>query len=134
MNSKRIKPVSQLDPFGCGIACVAVATNLNYGEAKLLFFNKSLAKTKGYLCKDLILALSKKGLIYKLKIYKKYKGIVEEGDIVFISKDLNYPYGHFLIKKGSYWVDSWLNLPNLPVKSGLRLELPGDPKYLIKKL
>jgi hypothetical protein len=134
MNNKKLFPIPQRDPFGCGISCVAVATNLSYNKAKSLFLDKFLAKTKGYFCKDLIYALKQKGLSYKLKKYNCFRGEIEDGDIVFIRRDKNYPYGHYLIKKGAYWVDSWTNLPKLPVKAGLRRSLPGTPQYLIKRV
>lgn len=124
----------QEDPFGCGIACVAAIVGTSYAKAKDLFDKKENAETRGFFCKEISLALLKMGHEYKLKKADRFKEKLKEGDIVFIKRDKNYPHGHFLVKIGPYWMDSWVNLPNVPVEAGFRRKLPGTPQYILRKI
>ena len=128
---KNISAVEQEDPMGCGIACVAVATGKKYNEAKELFLEKKHAKARGYYCREIVAALNKAGLNYG---YKKRRGSgirYETGTIVFVRRCAKYPRGHFLIKIGKVWVDSWVNFPKYPIRGGFHKKLPGYAQYII---
>ena len=131
-----MKSVVQKDSFGCGVACVSYILNIDYNQAKKLFINNYRSKNKGFLCKDIVKALSKKGLKYQYKYLKPKirKLIYNDKVIVFIKRCKKYPSGHYLcrdIKKG--WMDSWINFPSdiKKAKSGFRKKLPGQPIYII---
>ena len=134
-----MKNITQKDGFGCGIACTASVLNLNYEQAKKLFHNVNQAKDFGFLCKDIVTALKKKGLAYEYKYIKPRvkKRIYKPGTIVFIARSKRFPAGHYLSKdlvKG--WMDPWINFPSdiSKSKSGFRKRLPGKPIYAILPL
>ena len=130
------KSITQEDPFGCGIACVAWITNKSYKGAKKKYFkDKYSAHIFGYLCKDLVAALAKSKKRYS---YKYIKGEIRFhcGSIVFIKRSKRYPAGHYLVKTRKGWVDPWINFnyrnANLKMaNSGFRKRLPGKPIYVI---
>jgi hypothetical protein len=47
-----------------------------------------------------------------------------------------YPEGHYLVRKGNIWMDSWINFKNnkkvFQAKSGFRKKLPGRAIYLVR--
>lgn len=129
-------PITQKHLYGCCAACVAFAVNKEYEEVIDLLAQEK-ANTKGFYCKDLVVALKNYGLSYRYK-HVKYNirnKIKKEGVIVFIAKSQKYPYGHFLIRHGGRWVDPWINLvldPNISnARSGFRTRLPGKAKRII---
>ncbi len=134
-----MKNITQKDGFGCGIACVASVFGLTYEKTKILFPNSKKAKDFGFLCKDIVDALKKKGLFYEYKYIKPKikKRIYKQGNIVFIARSKRFPGGHYLVrdsKKG--WMDPWINFPSDISKgrSGFRNRLPGKPIYAILPL
>jgi hypothetical protein len=131
-----MKNITQKDDFGCGVACTASVLDLTYEKAKALFSKPKQAKDFGFLCKDIVNALKKKGFTYDYKYIKPKikKQIYKQGTIVFIARSKRFPAGHYLArdqKKG--WMDPWINFPSdiSNVKSGFRKRLPGKPIYAI---
>lgn len=131
-----MKNVTQKDGFGCGIACTASVLDLTYEKTKNLFSNSKQAKDFGFLCKDIVNALKKKGFAYEYKYVKPKikKRIYKQGTIVFITRSKRFPAGHYLTrdeKKG--WMDPWINFLSQmsKSKSGFRKRLPGKPIYAI---
>jgi len=55
-----MKSITQEEPAGCGIACVAIVLNESYQSTKKLFDNPEYASTRGYYCRELIKVLNKK--------------------------------------------------------------------------
>jgi len=127
-----MKSVTQEDEMGCSVACVAVAVNDSYQNAKELFTHPENATTIGYGCQEIIHALRNSGLDYSFrKVEDKTRGLIKKiGAIVLISGP-GYPYKHYLINTESGWMDSWTNLPKLPAKSDFRKELPGEPEWVL---
>jgi hypothetical protein len=87
--------------------------------------------------------LAAKNLTYKSKFFnqnKKYEYNKIEGDkfskiensITVIYKSEKYPVGHYLLRKGNVWIDSWFNLPSIDnVHAGARKSLPGNAWYVL---
>lgn len=128
------EPVAQKDVYGCSVACVAYILGLKYKNAKKLFSNSSYAKTRGFLCKDIINALKRKGLDYQYKRTKpKIKTLIyKSNNIVFIARSKKYPAGHYLCRtKDKKWMDPWINFPSdiKKAKSGFRKRLPCRAIY-----
>lgn len=132
------RPVRQEDPLGCGIACVAYVTGISYDTAKARYFkNKRSAATSGYLCRDIVAALSLAGGEHAYNYVKGRKRFAH-GTIVFIKRSARYPSGHYLVKSVSGWMDPWINFnaKNPEVngsKAGFRRRLPGKPIYFISR-
>ncbi len=130
------KAIAQEDSFGCGIACAAWITNMNYKEAKKRHFKDSdSARTFGYLCKDLVaaFAVAKKRYSYK---YVKGKMRFHDNFIVFIKRSKRYPAGYYLVKTKKGWMDPWINFNYKnadigKVEAGFRKRLPSKPIYVI---
>ena len=67
-----MKSITQEEPAGCGIACVAIVLNESYQSTKKLFDNPEYASTRGYYCRELIKVLNKKRKNYTfLKVNEK---------------------------------------------------------------
>ena len=130
-----MKNISQKDGFGCGIACAASVLGMNYESAKSLFPNSKQAKGSGFLCRDIVSALKKRGLHYEYKYVKPKirKQIYIPGTIVFIARSKRFPAGHYLARDLKGWMDPWINFPEdlSKSKSGFRKRLPGKPIYAI---
>src|SRR3989338_11081952 len=72
------KLITQEEPMGCGIACVAVALDKSYQSAKKLFDNPEYASSRGYYCRELINALNKRRANYTFsKINGKNKNLLK---------------------------------------------------------
>lgn len=127
--------VAQEDSYGCGVACVANLVEIPYKEALKLFSEPQNASSKGFLCKDLVKALSQVQNSYEYFYIKRHKRklIYTDGTIVFIKRNKRYPVGHYLARKNTSWIDPWINFPYLPIKVGTRKRLPGLPIYAIQK-
>jgi hypothetical protein len=127
--------VTQDHGLGCGVACVATLLGITYQKALSLFKDgKKRAAKSGFYCKDIVAALERAGLQYEYKYIKpkQIKTIYQEGVIVLIKKSQRYPAGHYLVRVGDLWMDSWINYPNInSAKSGFRKKLPGKPIYAI---
>ena len=130
------EPITQKNPFGCGIACTAFVLGLSYSKTLNLFENgKYKANKSGFYCKEIVNVLGCEEFSYKYvkdriknKIYKDYS-------IVFIKRSKKYPAGHYLCRYKNKWMDPWINFlkdQNIKnAKSGFRKRLPGKPIYVI---
>lgn len=129
-----MKGVEQEDDFGCGVACVAAATDTSYQESLTLFQDgKRKARETGFYCREIVDALTHAGLDYE---YKYIGNIQREeqfkpGNIVFIRRSNKYPAGHYLYRWNNEWMDPWVNFPNEDRKAGFRERLSGKPIYVI---
>lgn len=124
--------ITQEEPLGCAVSCVAFLTNVDYKTAKKRYF-KDIGDpiTKGYLCRDVIMALSLAGMQYQYKRIKSRRNF-SKGTIVFIQNSKKYPMGHYLVKADKGWMNSWINFPNVVnAKSGFENRLPGKSTYAI---
>ena len=129
-----MRSITQKEPMGCGIACVALALNISYKSAKKLFDNPEYSLSRGYYCKELVRVLNKRKKNYSFsKINEKNKSLLnEERVIVFIEKGKKYPSGHYLIKTKEGWMKPWINFPIItPAKSGFQKNLPAKAKWII---
>jgi len=130
------KSVTQEDLLGCGIACVAFICNVSYRTAKKQYFrNLGDANKTGYLCKDLVKALSKADKQYSYKHLKK-KIRFKTNTIVFLGRSKKYPVGHYLVRTNVGWMDPWIDfdVDEADIKkanSGFRIRLPEKPIYVI---
>jgi len=127
-----MESITQKDPLGCGVACVAKVLSMSYADAKKLFPNR----TTGYLCKDLVRVFQKKGMPSSYNYIGNKQIQYEENDIVFIKRSARYPAGHYLARVGNQWMDSWINFSHSAnikdARSGYRKKLPGKAIYLIR--
>ena len=126
-----MKPVTQEEPVGCAVACVACVCEISYKEAKKLFPNSEDASGQGYWCKDIVNALCRFGLTYKWK-KARHDTKYQERSIVFIDYSKKYPIGHYLVRTKNNWMDPWLNFPSIvPAKAGFVKKLSGKVGYYI---
>ena len=126
--------VVQEDPLGCGIACVAAVLMVSYQESLDLFDDgQRKAKEVGFFCKEIVMALKKRGLEYEYKYIKDKlrKRIYKKGTIVFLRRFKKYSSGHYLCRLNNKWMDPWINFPNENRKAGFRKRLPEKPIYII---
>ena len=129
------KAVRQEDSMGCGVACVAFVLGKSYKSTKAnLIKNRQKALKQGYLCKELVDALKRGGLMYTysyLKHVPKYKNLT----IAFIKRNRKFPKGHYLVKTNRGWMDPWINLDlSSDVRrsiAGFRKRLPGKASYAL---
>ncbi len=119
------------------MACVAYVLGKSYQETVLEFGVKQ-AIEPNFFCRDLVRVLNRheKNYAYKRLRRKKDKSkMYREGTIVFIRKNRKYPFGHYLARAESYWMDPWLNVgKDKDIKnaiSGFRKRLPGEAIYII---
>ncbi len=129
-----MKSITQEEPMGCGIACVAVVLNKPYKSTKKLFDNPEYTSTRGYYRREIIKVLNKKGKNYNFsKVNEKNKTMLNKEEvIVFIERSKKYPAGHYLIKTKRGWMNSWINFPNISsAKSGFQKNLPGKAQWII---
>lgn len=128
--------VTQLNSYGCGLACVAFVTERNY-QVVLKLTKKDQANSKGFTCKELVELLSTydKEYSYKYLKPKLKKKIYQDKVIVFIKRSKKYPAGHYLVRSDGMWMDPWINFQtNKSIKeaeSGFRKRLPGKPTYFL---
>jgi len=130
-----MKTVTQQQPAGCGIACVATVLGVSYDRASLLFDNPEHGISRGFYCKEIVQALKKAGKEYAhawVKPSKKHL-LSRQNAIVYIKKSKRYPLGHYLAHhKTKGWMNPWINFPRIdPAKSGWNKRLPGDAQYII---
>ena len=129
-----MQPIKQENPLGCAVACVACIINSSYLNSLNFFKNgKNKADNTGFLCKDIVAALSKAGLNYEYRYIKDRirNKIYRHNTIVFLKRSKRYPLGHYLCRVHHKWMDPWINLPNEKIKSGYRAKLPEKPIYAI---
>lgn len=130
--------ITQQDRFGCGVASVASLLGMDYKKAQSLFADgEHKAATSGFLCKEVVDALSRAGKHYQYRYVSVsvHPRIYEDGTIVFIRRSKKYPVGHYLCRINGQWMDSWINQQeNQDIKeaaSGFRKRLPGTPIYAL---
>lgn len=129
-----MKLIAQEDHLGCGAACVAAVLGVSYQESLDLFKNgQKKAVEVGFLCKELVIALKKKGLEYEYRYIKGKlrKKISKQGTVVFLKRSKKYPSGHYLCRAENMWMDPWINFPDEDRKSGFRKRQPEKPIYVI---
>ena len=125
--------ITQEDPMGCGIACVATVLERDYTSTRRLFDTRHAA-TRGYYCRDLIQALRKKGRSYRFtKAQSKNEDLLDiVGTIVFIERSKKYPEGHYLVRTQEGWMNPWINFPHItPAQSGFQKKLPGKAQWIL---
>lgn len=131
-----MKLVTQEQPMGCGLACVASAANVSYKKV-LALVKREYASTRGFYCQDLVDALKKLGLHYKYaKVSPKNRKYLRvNGTIAFVKRSKRFPEGHFLLKTSKGWMDPWINTPNItPAKAGYRARFPGTAQWILYKV
>lgn len=129
-----MKPTKQKDQLGCAVACVAFRLNISYANSLLLFGRgKKKIRNKGFLCREVVKALEKRGLNYKYNYIKDKirKKIYQPGIIVFLRRSKRYPAGHYLCRTSGKWMDPWANFPDSKIEAGFRKKLPEKAIYLI---
>ena len=129
-----MKPITQEEPMGCAIACVAFLLNTSYRVAKNMFKYPEHSFTRGFYCGEITNVLNKGGLNYTFYKFKKehQKIINMSGVMVFTERNKNYPSGHFLVKTKNGWMNPWINFPHIvPSKSGFQKTLPGNIQWII---
>ena len=129
------KPIVQVHPSGCGVACVAQVLEISYGRALRLFRNGELyAMLRGFYCRDLVRALNKAGRKSRFVFVnnRQRKIIYRNGTIVFIARSKHHPQGHYLARVENQWMDPWINWPKITCgRAGFRRRLPGRPIYAV---
>ena len=119
--------ITQEEPFGCAISCVAFRLNLSYSDAKGLFKHPEYSSRRGYYCDDIVEALDNggcEGYTFAQVDDDNRKFLDVSGTIVLIRRNVKYPAGHWLIRSGDKWVNPWINFPCMkPAKSGFQKEL-----------
>jgi hypothetical protein len=128
-----MKAVTQEEPMGCGIACVAFLLKVPYKKAKSMFKHPEHSFTRGFYCGEITNVLNKGELNYSFsKINPDSKKMIRIGAIVFTARNKNYPGGHFLVKTKRGWMNPWINFPLIsPAKSGFQSNLPGKIQWVI---
>lgn len=125
-------PVRQEDGLGCAVACVAFVLQIPYAKALDLFTDgkRRVREEANFYCPELVKILNDNGLNYKWKKIQNEQDFMDLS-IVFFETSPTLPYGHFLVKFDSKWMDPWINLPENPSKAGFRDSLPGKATYII---
>lgn len=129
-----MKPITQEEPMGCAISCVAFLLNKSYKTTKNMFKYPEHSFTRGFYCGEITRVLNRGGLNYAFSKFKRTqeKIISMLGVIVFTERNKNYPGGHFLVKTKNGWMNPWINFPNMiPSKSGFQKSLPGNIQWVI---
>jgi hypothetical protein len=133
----KMEPVTQLDRYGCGVACVAFVLGVSYQEARKLFKEERIVSAKTY-CFDITRALLVKKVTYKYS--KLTSGNLQlsqqKGAIVFVRKNKDiYPMGHYLVRTDNGWMDPWFNREDSDdigkAKAGYRKRLRDEATWVI---
>lgn len=134
------KYVKQEDPMGCGIACVACILGIDYKSAVDLFKEKAKRFNRGYTSKDITEALRKGNKEYVSKyVGREKEPTIENGDIVYVPKCRDFPYGHYLVKTKTGYMDPFINLhesnfDHTQARAGLRKILPNKISMKITEI
>ncbi len=129
-----MKSVTQEEPMGCAIACVAFLLNISYKNAKNMFGHPEHSFTRGFYCGEITRVLNTGSLDYSFSKFKKeHRKIVDKPNVmVFTERNENYPGGHFLVRTKNSWMNPWINFPHIvPSKSGFQKNLPGKIQWII---
>ena len=123
--------VTQKHGAGCAVACVAWVLSVSYDVALKIFSRPKQAVDRGFLCREIVSALTKDGRNYTYckAIDANKKFVRVPGSIVFIARSKKYPIGHFLTRTVE---DSWINFPCIAsAESGFQKRLPGKAQWII---
>jgi hypothetical protein len=126
--------ITQNHGMGCGVACVAAVTGISYKAALRMFAKPENAWTVGYMCKDLVAALTRMGKPYAYKYLKDKDDPVlkKTGTIVFTHFSKAYPRGHYLARIKGGWMNPWVNFPEIaPARGSIVRKLPAQPIYAV---
>lgn len=129
-----MKSITQEEPMGCAIACVAFLLVKSYKSTKNLFKHQKHSFARGFYCGEIVRVLNSGGLNYSFSKFKKEhkRAMNQLGVIIFIERNKNYPGGHFLVNTKNGWMNSWINFPYIaPAKSGFQKNLPGKEQWII---
>jgi hypothetical protein len=133
-----MKPIEQEHNFGCVVACVAFVSHISYREALELFSHgeERVNNRPNFYCPEIVEVLRVQGHEYSWQeVTQEGEGLLEkEGSIVFIKHTPNDRAGHFLARYQGLWMDSWINRPYRPIKTGFVDRLPGVPTHVIYKI
>ncbi len=129
---ENFKLITQEDPMGCSIACVASLLGMSYKRAKKLFNQEHTIK-RGYYLKEITDYLNEIKLNYEYSksTDSKRKYLKIPGSIVFIRRSKKYPHGHYLLKTRRGWMNSWVNFPESKRKAGFNKRIPGEAQGII---
>lgn len=129
------KLVSQENPLGCAVACVASQCHITYQQALQLFDQPDYSWTRGFYCSEIVRAFAKVNLEYSFEKYeiKKHAFWLEKaGTIVFIAPNAKYPAGHYFLRLPEGWMNPWANFPQMiPVQSALEKNIEGEILYVV---
>jgi hypothetical protein len=127
--------VTQKHGAGCAVACVAYVLSVSYDMALKLFSRPKQAIDRGFLCREIVSALSKGGRHYTYckAIAANKKFVRVPGLIVFIARSKKYPIGHFLTRTvEDSWMNPRINFPCIAsAESGFQKRLPGKAEWII---
>lgn len=126
--------MTQKHGAGCAVACVAYILNTTYDKALTLFKKPEQAISRGYFCREIVIALQKGKKDYSYK--KAISSNVPPYSIVFIERSKKYPLGHYLLKtEDGSWMNPWINFPCIAsAESGFQKRLPGKAQWIISPL
>ncbi|MGD9983742.1 MAG: hypothetical protein AB7S51_06245 [Porticoccaceae bacterium] len=121
--------VSQLDKWGCGVACVASALAISYAEAK-----RRLVEAKGGGIDEEPSGLELEPILEVLKTSGKsfrkiYTGRnLPIGTIVFLSETVGRyaGFGHYLLKTKDGWMNPWANMLEKKPRAAYQPRLPNN--------
>lgn len=135
MKKKRIKPIPQIHPMGCAVACVAFRSGIDYSSALSKFKTPMHAWTRGFYCEEIVEALSNLGFDYSYLRFKKteHESLLEQpGTIAFVDRSELYPSGHFFIRSSHGWMNPWSSFPKMiPMRAAYQKTLPGKVAYIV---
>jgi len=126
--------VSQLDEWGCGVACAASALKISYVEAK-----RRLIKVKGRDIDEEPFGLELEPILEVLKNGGKAFRTVNNGrnlpigSIVFLSEELGKyaGSGHYLLKTNDGWMNPWGNFPESKPRAEYQTRLPRNTRVQV---
>lgn len=126
------RSVTQQDAAGCAIACVAYVCGVSYRYALRKYFRQSRSNPAGYMCSDIVKALSRAALAYKTRHVRGKGAEFTDKTIVFSMRSERYPMGHYLVRDHGRWMNPWTNFPDInKPRSGFVDRLPARAMYAI---
>ena len=131
---KTLRPVAQLDEWGCGVACVASILRMSYGRARALLEavkgTEIDARPYGLELHHLALALREHdfNVVADWDQPKRFM----PGTIVCVGVDGGETeQEHYIVRTADdRWMDPWINYPMKPHrKAGLRDDYPEGKEF-----
>jgi len=128
-------PITQEDPNGCGVACLAFVLNKSYNETRRYFNEKKLET--GVYCPTLVKILRERGMDYEYqKINNENLYLIQiDNAIIYTSPSPQYGTGHWLVRTSEKYMNSWINCDQnydiSKAKSGFVDKLPGEPQWVV---